>query len=77
MILTSCLARHLLGFSAASSLKEIVMAERAADSNRFKNALLDGSTFCVTWEQVPGRGASEKEREAILQNSELRAWARH
>ena len=48
-------------------------SETAPDGNRFKNALLDGSTFCVTWEQVPGRGASEKEREAILQNSELAA----
>ena len=37
--------------------------------NNFKHALLDRGDFCVTWEQVPGRGASEKEREVILLNS--------
>lgn len=37
--------------------------------NKFKAALTDSKTFCVTWEQVPGRGASEKERENILRNS--------
>lgn len=42
-------------------------AEGAANS--FKDALTDSSTFCVTWEQVPGRGASEKERQNILLNS--------
>jgi methylenetetrahydrofolate reductase (NADPH) len=41
--------------------------------NKFKDALLDSSTFCVTWEQVPGRGASEKEREVIMHNSALAA----
>ena len=35
----------------------------ASDRNRFKDVLLGKDTFCVTWEQVPGRGASEKERE--------------
>ncbi len=43
------------------------------DPNRFKSALLHSDTFCITWEQVPGRGASEKERESILQNSEMAA----
>jgi methylenetetrahydrofolate reductase (NADPH) len=42
-------------------------------NNRLKDVLLDKNTFCVTWEQVPGRGASEKERETILKNSELAA----
>lgn len=43
------------------------------ERNRFKEALTDKDTFCVTWEQVPGRGTSEKEREVILQNSETAA----
>lgn len=43
------------------------------DHNKFKSALISKDTFCITWEQVPGRGASEKERETILQNSELAA----
>ena len=41
--------------------------------NKFSAALKDSTTFCVTWEQVPGRGASEKERDIILQNSEAAA----
>ena len=45
----------------------------ASDRNRFKDVLLGKDTFCVTWEQVPGRGASEKEREVILKNSEMAA----
>jgi methylenetetrahydrofolate reductase (NADPH) len=45
----------------------------APNRNRLKDVLLDNDTFCVTWEQVPGRGASEKERETIMRNSALAA----
>jgi methylenetetrahydrofolate reductase (NADPH) len=48
---------------------DIKPAPEVPSQNRFKDALTDSSTFCITWEQVPGRGASEKERETILQNS--------
>jgi methylenetetrahydrofolate reductase (NADPH) len=47
------------------------------EHNRFRSSLLDKDNFCITWEQVPGRGASEKEREIILQNSGLAARGGH
>ncbi len=37
--------------------------------NILKEAVLDPKTFCVTWEQVAGRGAFEKQQDEILQNA--------
>ena len=34
--------------------------------NNFKNALLNPSSFPVTWELVPGRGAREAAQEKVL-----------
>jgi len=34
--------------------------------NTFKEALLDPNTFCVTWEQIAGRGAFEMQQEEII-----------
>ncbi|MDD4859519.1 MAG: methylenetetrahydrofolate reductase C-terminal domain-containing protein [Dehalococcoidales bacterium] len=39
----------------------------------FQEALLNPSTFCISWEQVPGRGAFEKQHQAILEASERAA----
>lgn len=41
--------------------------------NRFKESLLDKSTFSVTWELVPGRGAREKSQEDALLAAEQAA----
>ena len=41
------------------------------ENNSFKNALLDKSGFCVTWEQIPGRDVSK--RQEILGNALLAA----
>ncbi len=41
------------------------------EPNIFKEALLDPHTFCITWEQVLGRGVSAKQREIILENVRL------
>ena len=35
------------------------------EPNLFKDALLDKDTFCVTWEQIPGRGAVKGRLEVI------------
>ena len=35
----------------------------------FEKAVKDPEIFCVTWEQVPGRGAVERQQEAILSNA--------
>ncbi len=36
--------------------------------NIFKETLLDPNTFCVTWEQIAGRGAFEMQQEEIIDN---------
>jgi len=39
----------------------------------FKDAVLDPATFCITWEQIPGRGANEKQQEEIIRSAEQAA----
>lgn len=34
-----------------------------------KEAIYDPSIFCITWEQIPGKGANEKQQEAIVTNA--------
>ncbi len=36
----------------------------------FKENVLNPSTFCITWEQIPGRGAIERQQEEIITNAE-------
>lgn len=36
----------------------------------FKEAVLNSATFCVTWEQILGRGANEKQQDEIIINAE-------
>ncbi len=45
----------------------------AAETNRLKEAILDSDTFCITWEQVAGKGAFEKQQESILHNAQRAA----
>lgn len=44
---------------------EVKLSERA---NSFRQAILDPKTFCVTWEQIPGRGAFEMQQETVFDN---------
>jgi methylenetetrahydrofolate reductase (NADPH) len=37
-------------------------------ANPLKEAILDSNTFCVTWEQIPGRGAFEVQQKQVLDN---------
>lgn len=37
-------------------------------ANPLKEAILDPDTFCVTWEQIPGRGAFEIQQEQVIDN---------
>ena len=41
--------------------------------NKFKDSLLDKNTLSVTWELVPGRGATEKAQEAAISSAEQAA----
>ncbi len=52
-----------------SSLAKAVGDCLAARSNSFRTALLDADTFCVTWEQIPGRGAFEKSQADSISNA--------
>jgi methylenetetrahydrofolate reductase (NADPH) len=44
---------------------DMKLGERA---NPLKQAILDANTFCVTWEQIPGRGAFEMQQETVFDN---------
>ncbi len=37
-------------------------------ANPLRQAILDPETFCVTWEQIPGRGAFEIQQEILIDN---------
>ncbi len=37
-------------------------------ANPLKKAILDPGTFCITWEQIPGRGAFEVQQAKIFDN---------
>ena len=52
-----------------TELKDKLNAKLNSKANIFKNALLDRTTFCITWEQVPGRGAFEMEQEEVIVNA--------
>jgi methylenetetrahydrofolate reductase (NADPH) len=44
---------------------DVKLGERA---NTLKDAILDPKVFCVTWEQIPGRGAFEMQQEQVFDN---------
>ena len=45
------------------------VGQRLADrDNRFRKATLSDQEFCVTWEQIPGRGAFETQQNAVFDN---------
>ncbi len=37
--------------------------------NTVKEVILDPDTFCITWEQIPGRGAFEMQQEELIENA--------
>ena len=37
--------------------------------NVFKDAILNPDIFCITWEQIPGRGAFEAGQEEVIENA--------
>jgi hypothetical protein len=37
--------------------------------NTFREAILSPDIFCVTWEQIPGRGAFEMQQEEVIENA--------
>ena len=49
-------------------LMDIIRKRLTEHRNIFKEAILNPDTFCVTWEQVPGRGAFEAAQEEVIEN---------
>lgn len=54
--------------SVSDGFKDMVSFRVGERLNKFKQALIDPTTFCVTWEQIPGRGAFEKQQEETIDN---------
>jgi methylenetetrahydrofolate reductase (NADPH) len=50
-------------------LREKLHTRLRTTANIVREAILDPSTFCVTWEQVPGRGAFEMQQEELVENA--------
>src|SRR4030042_1990913 len=50
----------------ALKLTEKIDVKLSEKANPLKQAILDPNTFCVTWEQIPGRGAFEMQQETVF-----------
>ena len=57
----------LLGFVKSVDLGEKVEIKLRENVNAFKEIILDPNIFCVTWEQIPGRGAFEMQQEEVIE----------
>jgi len=49
-------------------LSEKIGTRMGKKTNPLRAAILDAKTFCVTWEQIPGRGAFEIQQELVIEN---------
>jgi len=54
-------------------IKERVDSHIRERANRLREAILNPATFCVTWEQIPGRGALETQQEELINNAKKAA----
>jgi len=50
-------------------LKEKLESRLQETVNTVKEAILNPDVFCVTWEQIPGRGAFEMQQEELIENA--------
>ena len=48
---------------------EAVQKPLQDNSNSFKETILNPYVFCVTWEQIPGRGAFEVSQQEVIENA--------
>ena len=51
------------------TLADTIRKRLTENRNIFKEAILNANTFCVTWEQVPGRGAFEAAQKEVVDNA--------
>ncbi|MCX6002888.1 MAG: methylenetetrahydrofolate reductase, partial [Chloroflexi bacterium] len=54
---------------STNMLKERLQKRLREQANTFKEAILNPDVFCVTWEQIPGRGAFELQQEEVIENA--------
>ena len=54
-------------------IKERVDSRIRERANKVREAILDPPTFCITWEQIPGRGALETQQEELINNAKKAA----
>ena len=54
-------------------LRDKLITRLRERANTVKEAVLDPDTFCITWEQVAGRGAFELQQEEIIDNARAAA----
>ena len=50
-------------------IRERVNSRLRQRANKLREAILDPETFCVTWEQIPGRGALELQQDTLINNA--------
>jgi len=50
-------------------IRERVNTRLRERENLLREAILDPATFCVTWEQIPGRGALELQQDELISNA--------
>jgi methylenetetrahydrofolate reductase (NADPH) len=50
-------------------LRERLQSRLRERLNTVKEAILNPDTFCITWEQIPGRGAFEIQQEELIENA--------
>ena len=55
--------------SDGNALKEILQKKLKERKNSFKEAMLNPGIFCISWEQIPGRGAFEASQEEVIENT--------
>ena len=64
---------NLASLLGKSRLKESIQKRLQTKENLLKAAILDPDVFCVTWEQILGRGAFEIQQETVIDNVILAA----
>ena len=63
----------ILSNTGGNILKEILHKRLKESRNTFKDAILNPDVFCITWEQVPGRGSFEVSQEEVIENAHMAA----
>ena len=50
-------------------LRDRLQSRLRERANTVREVILDPAVFCITWEQIPGRGAFEMQQEELIENA--------